>query len=280
MEPNAADRQDTLVGALDRITRHLSFQDKIRLLPKVAAAAMLVILVMAVTSGLINKRSSVRIHRGYYPAVQLSRELREGLARMQRRLQDGVISKEKDRLEEADAIRDTLLNAISLAKSNPVANLEELATLRTNIERYHALARRVSERMIAGEVGDDIVASLQEMTTQYNAVSRQLEQRIAQYQVQIDQAFRSADTLQTGNATAVALVAIASVILLWTLSSFTARLLTTSLTDPLKSAVQAADRLAAGEVGGELAVPVEGEVGQLLRSMERMVEYLKEMAAA
>jgi methyl-accepting chemotaxis protein len=199
---------------------------------------------------------------------------------MQRRLQDGVISKEKDRLEEADAIRDTLLSAISLAKSNPVANLEELTTLRTNIERYHALARRVSERMIAGEVGDDIVASLQEMTTQYNAVSRQLEQRIAQYQAQIDQAFRSADTLQTGNATAVALVAIASVILLWTLSSFTARLLTTSLTDPLKSAVQAADRLAAGEVGSELAVPVEGEVGQLLRSMERMVEYLKEMAAA
>jgi len=280
MQPNAAVRQRTLVAALERITRRQSFQDKIRLLPKVAAAAMLVILVMAVSSGLMNKRSSLRIQRGYYPAVQLSRELREGLARMQRRLQDGVISKEKAPLEEADAIRDTLLAAISGAKNNPVIDASELTKLRANIERYHAVARRASERMIAGEVGDDIVASLQQMTEQYRAVSRELEQRAAEYQTQIDLAFRSADALQTGNATAVTLVAIVCVILLWTLSSFTARLLTTSLTDPLKSAVQAADHLAAGEVGSELPAAVEGEVGQLLQSMGRMVDYLKEMAAA
>jgi len=79
---------------------------------------------------------------------------------------------------------------------------------------------------------------------------------------------------------AIALVAIACVLLLWTLSSFTARLLTTSLTDPLRRAVQAADRLASGEIGEQLPAKVDGEVGQLLRSMERMVGYLKEMAAS
>jgi len=280
MQPNAAVGNGKLVAALERITRRLSFQDKIRLLPKVAAAAMLVILVMAVTSGLMNKRSSLRIQRGYYPAVELSRELREGLARMQRKLQDAVMSKEKAPLEEADAIRDTLVSSLASARSNPVVDATDLNALRTKIERYHALARRASERMIAGEVGDDIVASLKDMTEQYNTVSRELERRTAEYQTQIDRAFRSADALQTSNATAVTLVAVICVLLLWTLSSFTARLLTSSLTDPLKSAVEAADHLAAGEVGGELPTAVEGEVGQLLRSMGRMVEYLKEMAAA
>jgi methyl-accepting chemotaxis protein len=280
MEHKAAVRHGTLVAALERITRSLSFQDKIRLLPKVAAAAMLLILVMAVSSGLMNKRRSLRIQKGYYPAVELSRELREGLARMQRRLQDGVISKETAPLEEADAIRDTLLSEIQSARSNPVILPATLTSLRSSIESYHAVARKVSERMIAGEVGDKLVSSLQEMTGQYRTVSRDLDEQMVAYRKQIDEAFRSADALQTGNATAIALVAIACVILLWSLSSFTARLLTTSLTDPLKTAVQAADHLASGEVGIDLPVGVDGEVGQLLHSMAGMVEYLKEMAAA
>lgn len=265
---------------LESITRELSFQGKIRLLPKIAAAAMLLILVMTVTSGIINQRHATRIRHGYYPSVQLSRQLNEGLQRMQRKLQDGVMSKEMTPLEESDAIRDSLLRAIDNARANPVVNSNALHSLRRNIEAYYHLARQTSERMIAGEVGDSIYIALQQMTTQYNTVTGEIDRNITDNRRKIEEAFQAAGRLQVGNTTAIAVVAVLAVIFLWVFSVFTARLLTTSLTDPLSHAVKVADRLAVGDVEIDQVATADGEVGRLLHSMGEMVRYLREMASA
>jgi len=272
--------RESVFPALHRATRDLSIQRKIRLLPTIAGLAMLVILVMTVAFGAMSRRSASRIRDGYYPSVRLSVGLRERLAVMQRRLQDGVIAKDAEPFREADAQLDTLMKELDAARANPIADRAKLEQLRAQIRSYYMLARRTSQRMIAGEVGDSIFASLRSMSSQYGVLRRQLESNAASGEAAIGDAFTSSSRLQLATTSAIALVALGAVVFLWLLSLFTEDLLTRTLTDPLREAAHVADRVARGDVTVTIPASVDGEVGRLLRAMEQMVRYLKEMAIA
>jgi methyl-accepting chemotaxis protein len=268
------------VRLVDRTTRGESFQRKILFLPRIAAAAMTLMLVMTVAFGAAGMRSAQRIQRGHYPSVTLSRDLREGLARIQRRLQDGVAARDLEPIGEADAIRDSLLAAMDAARGNPQIERAGLDSLKQSIVAYYAAGRGASTRMVDGEIGEGVFAALQEMTARYTAVSRRLEANIARDQAEIERAFAAQRRLQLVTSLAVVAVAVLGMAILWFLSRYTASLLTRTLTDPLTRAADAADRLAHGDVSLELPPAVEGEVGRLLGSMAEMLRYLREMAAA
>jgi methyl-accepting chemotaxis protein len=272
--------RDSVFPLLHRATRELSIQRKIRLLPTIAGVAMFIILVMTVGFGSLSRRSATRIRDGYYPSVRLSVGLRERLGVMQRRLQDGVIAKDTEPFRESAAQLDSLMRELDAARENPVADSARLEQLRKQFRAYYVLARRTSERMIAGEVGDSIFAALRTMSSQYTLLRRQLESNAANGEAEIRDAFASASRLQLATTTAIALVALGAVAFLWLLSVFTEDLLTRTLTDPLREAAHVADRLARGDVTVTIPPQVDGEVGRLLRAMEQMVRYLKEMAVA
>ena len=255
-------------------------QRKIRLLPKVAGLAMFAILVMTISFGMLNRHSTVRIRDGYYPLVHVSMDLRERLAVMQRRLQDGVVSEETEPLKDAGAQLDTMMRELDVAQSNPVAEPQKIEDLRRALQSYYVLARATSARMIAGETGDTVFAARRSMTSQYDALRRQLESNAAGDERRIDGAFTSASRLDLATSTAIGLVALGAVAFLWLLSLFTEDLLTRTLTDPLREASHVADRLARGDVTVTIPASVDGEVGRLLRAMEQMVQYLKETATA
>ncbi|HEY7236614.1 MAG TPA: methyl-accepting chemotaxis protein [Gemmatimonadaceae bacterium] len=285
--PTSATRQtasnplrEAAFAALHRATRDLNMQRKIRLLPKIAGLAMFAILVMTIAFGMLSRHSTARIRDGYYPSARLSAELRERLAVMQRRLQDAVIAKEPEPLKDADAQLDSAMRELDEARRNPVADPARIESLRGSIRSYYTLARRTSERMIAGETGDSIFAAMKSMTNQYGAVRRQLEVNAEADQMRIDAAFTAASRLELGTSTAIGVVALGAVAFLWVLSLFTEELLTQTLTDPLREAAHVADRLARGDVTVTIPSSVDGEVGRLLRAMEQMVQYLKEMATA
>src|SRR2546423_8350719 len=162
-------------AALHRSTRELSIQRKIRLLPKIAGSAMFAILVMTISFGMLSRRSTSRIRDGYYPSARLSADLRERLAVMQRRLQDGVIAKDLEPLKDADAQLDSAMRELETGRTNSVADPTKIDAVRSAIRSYYRLARRTSERMIVAETGDSIFAAVKSMTSQYGAVRRQLE---------------------------------------------------------------------------------------------------------
>ena len=272
--------RNSVFAMLHRVTRDLSIHGKIRLLPKLAGVAMFAILVMTVLFGALSRRNATLIADGYYRSVQLSVTLRERLAVMQRRLQDGVIAKDTEPFREADAQLDSLMAELTAGALNPVADSARLEALRTRIKAYYALARSTSGRMIAGEVGDSVFHALRSMSNQYAALRHQLETNAASDEAQIRAAFTSASRRQLVTTTLVAFVALGAVGLLWLLSAFTEDLLTRTLTDPLREAAHVADRLARGDVTVTIPPLVDGEVGRLLRAMEQMVRYLKEMAVA
>jgi len=277
---NANPLREAAFAALHRTTRELSMQRKIRLLPKVAGLAMFAILVMIILFGMLSRHSMSRIRDGYYPSARLSADLRERLAMMQRRLQDAVIAKDVEPFKDAEAHLDSAMRELDAGRRNPVADAVKIDALRSAIRNYYVLARRTSERMIAGESGDSIFAAVKSMTSQYGAVRRELEANAAADRVRIDEAFTSASRLELGMSTVIGIVALGSVAFLWVLSLFTEELLTRTLTEPLGDAAHVADRLARGDVTVMIPSSVDGEVGRLLRAMEQMVQYLKEMATA
>ena len=272
--------REAAFAALYRATRELSIQRKIRLLPKVAGLAMFAILVMTIAFGMLSRHSTSRIRDGYYPSARMSADLRERLAMIQRRLQDGVIAKDGEPFKDADAQLDSAMRELDAGRKNPVADPAKIDALRSAIRSYYILARRTSERMVAGETGDSIFTAVKSMTSQYGSVRRELESNAAADHARIDEAFASASRLQLGTSTVIGMVALGSVAFLWILSLFTEELLTRTLTEPLGEAAHVADRLARGDVTVMIPPSVDGEVGRLLRAMEQMVQYLKEMATA
>jgi methyl-accepting chemotaxis protein len=73
-------------------------------------------------------------------------------------------------------------------------------------------------------------------------------------------------------AITAALIALAAL-----LAGVTALLITTSIVSPLKKAVEAADRLALGDLNVEIGSASQDEIGQLLRAMAKMVASLRHM---
>jgi methyl-accepting chemotaxis protein len=265
---------------MDRLLRGRTIQQKILLLPWIAAAALVVIIALSAVSSVVTTWSARRIRDGYYPMAQTTRAVRERMATLQRELQDAVGARDAEMLQATDAMRDSILVSLDAMRGNPVADTVALRTLRASIVRHHAIARRTAERMIAGETGDGVFAAMQATSESFASISRRLEADIRREEGSIAAGFQRGERTRAVADAIVFLAAVGCVAFLVLLARFTARMLTRTLTDPLRIAVGVAARIAEGDVS--VGIPeVEGEeMRQLLGAMREMVAYLEQMAAA
>lgn len=260
-----------IAGAIDR----LQFRQKLRLAPTVAAVALGLIFATNLLLGVIVQRQQTRIQRGYYPSVQLSGQLTELLVSTQRALQDAAAANDPERLAVADSLRDAVVAALRDAKTNVVMEQQEVDNLQTSYTSYYQLARATTQKTMAGERGAEALAALREMMAAHNKVKDELEANRASNVAQIDRAFRSLRVLQVLGWLATALLTIGCVAMLLWLSRVTSR----AVAKPVKEAMRVADALAVGDVSVIVDVHSDDELGQLLRSMQEMVGYLRETAA-
>ena len=266
--------------ALHRATRDLSIERKIRLLPRVAAAAMAIIVLALIFLLWRSERDSRRISRGYYQSVRTSYSLREGLTTAQRGLQDAVVARDTDFFARPDSAHKAMIKAIAGARNNPVIASAALDSLRGAVDRYYVLARGTSARMIGGEMGEGVFTAARQMADEFKGLSSGLNDAIERDEAAIDEAFIAAQRRQIATGLAVLAVAALATALLLVLSRVTENVLARTLTEPLVRAVGVAVRLSRGEVDVAIDGEVDGEMGRLLRAMSRMVEYLNEMATA
>ncbi|HEY5512561.1 MAG TPA: methyl-accepting chemotaxis protein, partial [Geomonas sp.] len=92
----------------------------------------------------------------------------------------------------------------------------------------------------------------------------------------MDQAQRSIKESQVNERWTFAITALL-VVVAALLAAATALVITASIVTPLKSAVEAADRLASGDLSVEIGSEAKDEIGQLLRAMGQMVLSLRRM---
>ena len=260
-----------IAGAIDR----LQFRQKLRLAPTVAAVALGLIFATNLLLGIAVQRQQTRIQRGYYPSVQLSGKLTELLVSTQRALQDAAAANDPERLAVADSLRDVFVTALRDAQGNVVMPARELDSLRTAYTSYHRLARATTQKTMAGERGAESLVALREMMASHNRLNDALEAKRKGNVAEIELAFRRLRQLQVAGWLATALLTIGCVVILIWLSRLTSR----AVAEPVKEAMRVADALAVGDVNISVDIHSDDELGQLLRSMQEMVRYLRETAA-
>ena len=264
--------------------RNWEFRRKILLFPAVAACALVIILVLVLVSGAITEWQLTRIEQGYYPSVQLSRTLEQSLAEVQRGLQDAAAARDMDRLTEADSAHQRFLRRLGAGRENPVVEQLRLDVIGRDFDRYFTGARATTARLISGsqdtgaEQGNEtLLASLEQMKARYNGVHASLAAATRNDESAIDSAFRTTRLLGRVVWIMVVLVTLGCLWALWRLSATASD----SVTEPLTGALRVADQLARGDVGAtapQIGSTSADEFGRLLRSMQLMVTYLREMA--
>jgi methyl-accepting chemotaxis protein len=260
-----------IAGAIER----LPFRKKIGLAPTVAASALGLIFVTTLALGLAVQRQQGRIHKGYYPSVQLSGQLTELLVTTQRALQDAASAADPERLNVADSISKVFAASLKGAQGNVVMDQATLDSLDAMYDSYYKLARATTAGIMSGSAGATAVTGLREMVTKHNALRTALEQNKQENIRQIDNAFSSLKLLQVLGWVATALLTILCVAVLVWLSRLTSR----AVAAPVREAVRVADALAQGDVSVSIEAHSDDELGQLLTSMQQMVLYLRETAA-
>src|SRR5262245_8043553 len=89
-----------------KMLKNLSFKFKVLLLPGVALIAFLLILIVSLLTGSDIERRLTRIEKGYYPSLELSRDLEEILAAIQRGIEYGSAAGDAKTLSATDALAD------------------------------------------------------------------------------------------------------------------------------------------------------------------------------
>jgi methyl-accepting chemotaxis protein len=238
--------------------------------------ALGLVLAISLVSGVVNDRFLRRIENGYYPAVLATRDFQAALAAVQRKLQDALAAKDQSQFREADSLRQTFAAVARAQRANPVLRAGEVHSLDSMMGAYYALARGTTEKMMGGVWNDTIMQQLETMTARYREVRDRLDAVARTNDDAISSAFGRARLIQ---ALGWLLSALVIGFGLW-LGRAATRLAQESVVVPLDQAVDAADRLARGEMPEGIGAGGTDEIGRLLDAMRGMVAYLKEMSGA
>lgn len=257
--------------------KNLKIAHKIMLMPILATVALVSILLLAPRAVSRNGEILNNIQTGYFPASELARDLVEDLAAIQRGLQDAAGAQDDLFLSDTDLLKDQFLAKVEQGSSNATLDTSQLDGLSRKFSAYYDLARETTERFILADEGESLMGSLEDMQRRYNEVLQIVETMRTQQSTEIAGAFASARANQESAGGVIQLlrfISISCLVLLIALSWFLIR----SITAPLQSAVHAADRVAEGDLDTYLEALSNDEIGQLMKSLRRMVDYLREMA--
>ena len=250
---------------------NLRMKYKLLVLP---AFAILGLTIVMITAGYFNAQADRElqlVRKGYYPSVQLSRDVEHDVVVLQRALQDAVSAADPAAIAESDKIRQRMLARIEAGRKNPVLPQKELESLRAAIDNYYNDASNTSLRMIKGETGESIISSLQAMRNQYMAVTEMVRNRTAHDEAAIDRAFLSAETVQRRLTWGIALMILAIALLLVRASFWFARQITT----PFLEVVRVTQGFADGDLTLSIARGNNDETGQVLNAMQQMGDKLR-----
>jgi methyl-accepting chemotaxis protein len=247
------------------VLNRLKLAQKMFLLPLLAGLAVLVIFVAVQTSTARTARLVDRIDDGYIPKLDLSRDLVETLAQVQRGLQDAAAAVDPQILDETDQLRDGFMARLEDARNNPVIEASEIEQLQTSLNRYYELARETTFRLINQETGDSVFSAIEQMRTDYLNLKESLDNFADSARSEADLAVADVKSSQKKARNLVILVMLISGVVLGLLSFTVAR----AIIKPLAEVVRVADKVAGGDLRERLEIETADEVGQTSRALNQ-----------
>jgi CheY-like chemotaxis protein/HAMP domain-containing protein len=254
----------------------MKIRTKIILVPALAAVAFLLIFVISTILGSQNNQLLLSIERGYFPALEMSRELEGILETIQRNMQYAASAQDEETLEETKSLRDQFLTLIENNKENPVLIKAEMDSIKKTFSEYYPLALQTTTQMINEGLGDDIIESLNTMQQQYNYIQEKLSAMTAEKKTDMGDSVTEAQNNQQNIIYTIIIVTLLSIILQIVVSV----IFTRSITKPLHMIVKASSELSNGNVDVELETDSEDEIGDLAKATSMLVESTKDLTKA
>jgi two-component system, sensor histidine kinase and response regulator len=249
----------------------MTFSQRIASLPVLAVGACLLILLVAVV--LTQQENTVmnRIERGYYPSLEMHRDLEQSLVTIQRRLEDAVTASDPEMLGTTDDLRDSLVRRLDEGRAQAIGDPKHLAEIRAAFLQYFPLARASASALIAGRNGEGVVDSLETMQAGYNGLKDRLESNTSRDRAEIQDAF--ARSRRFGER-AVKVIIVVTLLCLLVLAWLSVHLLR-SLMNALNRLMIAATRLAEGDISARIQHVSRDEIGALGNAFNRMADSLQ-----
>ena len=243
----------------------LKLVQKMFLLPILAGLSVLVIFIAIQTSSARTARLVERIDDGYIPKLDLSRDLVETLAEIQRGFQDAAAAADPEILNETDQLREGFTTRLEEARSNPIIEASDVDLLQSSFNKYYELARGTTLRLINQETGDSVFAAIQQMRSDYLSVKESLDEFAESARGEADLAVTDVKSSQKKARNLVILVMLISGVVLGILSYTVTR----AIVKPLAEVVRVADQVANGDLTERLEIETADEVGQTSRALNQ-----------
>ncbi|MBN1782466.1 methyl-accepting chemotaxis protein [bacterium] len=148
----------------------LKFKQKMLIIANMVLVFFIIILSLTWLNNRGNQRRNDLVSDGFCPAYMLNRDLSEYLTSIHMKLQQAVSTLETDALKEADSARDVFLALLEKGHENPVVDPEDLDQYKADLIAYYNHARALTEKMIQGDMGGDIVNESKIMNERYDAL--------------------------------------------------------------------------------------------------------------
>ena len=250
----------------------MSFRKKVLLLPLSAAIAFSVVLASSFYFGEQSSDALSKVEKGYYPAIDLNRDLEGLLATLQRSLQDAVAASDEDGLIRAQDIRRQFLERLATGKNNPAIDQATRKELEIAFDNYFALASGAAGQMIAQEDFDEgLTVTLRQVASEYNAIRETLESNSKSFSLALAKGFEVASSVQRTSTYFTGAILVISLVLL----SATALILTRGVTRPIAEATRIANALTAGDLTVRISETSNDEIGRMLNGMDQLSMRLK-----
>jgi methyl-accepting chemotaxis protein len=252
------------------VLNRLKFAQKIFIIPALAAIGIIVIFIAVQTTAARTATHVERIDSGYIPKLELSRDLVETLAQIQRGLQDAASAADPQILGETDELRESFVSRLQQERTNPVIDLEESRQLETSFEDYYDLARDTTQRLIAAETGDAVFAALERMQNDYNGLRETLESFAESARTDVDLAVDEVQRSQRTARILVFVVLLVSAVFLGVFSVMVIR----AIVKPLEEVVGVANRVADGDLSQRIQIRADDEVGMTSRALNQAFSHM------
>lgn len=252
--------------------RNLGFRFKVLSLPLSAGIAFLVVLASSMYLGGKSNTALIAVQEGYYPAIEMNRDLEQTLAMIQRGFQDSVAARDQEQLVQTQDLRRKFLERLAAGRGNPAIEESTRAELESRFERYFDMSSDAVLRLIAQDVlTEDLTATLKQVSSEYNGIRESLEANTATFNQSTVRGFQEATAVQQTSMYVTAGILVVSLLFL----SLTATLVTQGVTRPVAEAARVAGAMTEGDLTVRIETHSTDEIGYMLAGLDRLATRLR-----
>jgi len=249
-----------------------TFRTKLVLLVSAAGLSLFVLIVIDALTARSEASQLERIEAEYLPILELGPKLSSRWEKLQRTFQDAAAAADDSQLADAARAREDLVSRLEEARSVLVSG--EISALQIRLDRYYDMAFSVTTRMIHGETGEPLLASIADMQSRQKQVNDTLAKLTQFDRSRLASAFASLREARARAASLRIAIAVLCLLAVLSLSVWISRRMLLSL----ESLTVGFARFGRNELTEPIQVHTEDEVGEVARSANRMAHSLYELS--